>query len=252
MNKWILAALALILSSLDVLGQNQVRDSALFDPHVSISYAYQIPGGDMANRFGNNHNIGLGFHIKSKTNWYYGIQGSYLTGNRVLREEGFLSNLIVEGGYILDNQGQLAKISIQQRGFSVTADAGYLFPVLGPNKNSGILLYGGVGFLQHKIRIEHQEHEIAQLEGDYLKGYDRLTNGLMLHQFAGYYYMSNYKLINFYLGVEAWQGFTQSRRDFNYDTQVKDDAKRTDVLVGIRAGWVLHLYKRMSTDYYTH
>jgi len=111
MNKWILAALALILSSvalilssLDVLGQNQVRDSALFDPHVSISYAYQIPGGDMANRFGNNHNIGLGFHIKSKTNWYYGIQGSYLTGNRVLREEGFLSNLIVEGGYILEKE----------------------------------------------------------------------------------------------------------------------------------------------------
>lgn len=252
MSKWILAALTLTLSSFGVLGQNQVRDSALFDPHVSISYSYQIPGGDMANRFGNNHNIGLGFHIKSKTNWYYGIQGTYLTGNRVLREEGFLSNLIVDDGYILDNQGQLAKISIQQRGFSVTADGGYLFPVLGPNKNSGILLYGGIGLLQHKIRIEHQEHEIAQLEGDYLKGYDRLTNGLMLHQFAGYYYMSNYKLVNFYLGVEAWQGFTQSRRDFNYDTQVKDDTKRTDVLVGIRAGWVLHLYRRMSTDYYTH
>jgi len=252
MSKWILAALALTLCSFDLTGQNQVRDSALFDPHFSISYAYQIPGGDMANRFGNNHNIGLGFHIKSKTNWYYGIQGTYLTGNRVLREEGFLSNLMVDDGYILDNQGQLAKISIQQRGFSVTADGGYLFPVLGPNKNSGILLYGGVGLLQHKIRIEHQEHKIAQLEDDYLKGYDRLTNGLMLHQFAGYYYMSNYKLVNFYLGVEAWQGFTQSRRDFNYDTQVKDDTKRTDVLVGIRAGWVLHLYRRMSTDYYTH
>lgn len=252
MSKWILAALALTLSSFGVLGQNQVRDSALFDPHVSISYAYQLPGGDMANRFGNNHNIGLGFHIKSKTNWYYGFQGTYLTGNRVLHEEGFLSNLMVDDGYILDNQGQLAKISIQQRGFSLTADGGYLFPVLGPNKNSGILLYGGVGFLQHKIRIEHQEHEIAQLEGDYLKGYDRLTNGLMLHQFAGYYYMSNYKLINFYLGVEAWQGFTQSRRDFNFDTQVKDDTQRMDLLVGIRAGWVLHLYRRMSTDYYTH
>lgn len=245
---------AVLLLSICYFGhsQLQVRDSALFDPHVSMSYAYQIPGGDMAERFDNNHNIGLGFHIKSKTNWYYGLQGTYLTGNRVLQEEGFLSNLIVDGGYILDNQGQLAKISIQQRGFTLTADGGYLFPVLGPNRNSGILAFAGVGLLQHKIRIEHQEHEINQLQDEYLKGYDRLTNGLVLHQFLGYYYMSNYRLINFYVGLEGWQGFTQSRRNYNFDTRVKDDAKRTDLLIGIRAGWVLHLYKRMSTGYYTN
>ncbi len=252
MGKQIFIALTLTLISYCSAAQLQVRDSALFDPHVSMSYAFQIPGGDLEYRFGNNHNIGLGFHIKSKTNWYYGVQATYLTGNRVFQEKGFLSNLKVEGGYILDNQGRLAKISLQQRGFTVTADGGYLFPVLGPNRNSGILVFGGVGLLQHKIRIEHQESEISQLEGDYLKGYDRLTNGLVLHQFAGYYYMSNYKLINFYIGIEAWQGFTQNRRDFNFDTQVKDDDKRLDMLYGIRAGWVLHLYKRISTDYYTH
>jgi len=252
MCKQLLFAFAFLFLGYHSQGQLQVRDSALFDPHVSLSYAYQIPGGDLAYRFGRNHNIGIGFHIKSKTNWYYGLQGTYITGNKVYQEKGFLSNLIVEGGYILDNQGQLAKISLQQRGFTVTADGGYLFPVLGPNRNSGILVFAGVGLLQHKIRIEHQEHEIEQLEGEYLKGYDRLTNGLLLHQFAGYYYMSNYKLVNFYIGIEAWQGFTQNRRNFNFDTQVKDDAKRMDQLYGIRAGWVLHLYKRISTDYYTH
>ena len=232
--------------------QLQVRDSALFDPHISISYAYQIPDQDMALRFGDNHNIGFGFHIKSKTNWYYGIQGTYLTGKHVHQEKGFLSNLKVEGGYILDNQGQFAKISLQQRGFTATLDGGYLFPVLGPNRNSGILAFAGVGILQHKIRIEHQDSDIYQLEGEYLKGYDRLTNGLVTHQFLGYYYMSNYKLINFYVGVEAWQGFTQGRRDYYFDTQTVDSAPRKDFLYGIRAGWVLHLYKRMSTDYYTH
>lgn len=232
--------------------QLQVRDSALFDPHISLSYAYQIPSGDMEYRFGDNHNIGLGFHIKSKTNWYYGFQGTYITGNKVIPEKDFLNNLKVEGGFILDNDGQKAKVSLQERGFTVTVDGGYLFPVLGPNRNSGILVFGGVGLLQHKIRIEHQDSEITQLEDEYLKGYDRLTNGLVLHQFAGYYYMSNYKLVNFYIGIESWQGFTQSRRDFNFDTRVKDDTKRTDILYGIRAGWVLHLYKRISTDYYTH
>lgn len=252
MCKRLFSAVVFLFLSYFCQSQFQVRDSALFDPHISISYAYQVPGGDMEYRFGDNHNIGFGFHIKSKTNWYYGVQGTYITGNRVIQEKGFLSNLKVEGGYVLDNDGQFAKVSLQQRGFTITADGGYLFPVLGPNRNSGILVFGGVGLLQHKIRIEHQDSEISQLEGEYLKGYDRLTNGLVLHQFAGYYYMSNYKLVNFYIGIEGWQGFTQSRRDFNFDTQMKDDAKRLDMLYGIRAGWVLHLYKRMSTDYYTH
>lgn len=252
MHKWLFTASLFLAFGYSATAQFQVRDSSLFDPHISISYAYQFPSEDLALRFGNNHNIGLGFHIKSKTNWYYGIQGTYLTGSDVIQEKGFLSNLKIDGGYILDNQGQMAKISLQQRGFTATLDGGYLFPVLGPNRNSGILAFAGVGLLQHKIRIEHQDSKVYQLEGDYLKGYDRLTNGLVTHQFVGYYYMSDYKLVNFFIGVEAWQGFTQSRRNFNYDTQVRDDAKRTDLLYGIRAGWVLHLYKRMSTDFYTH
>jgi hypothetical protein len=161
--------------SLTFHAQNAVRDSSLFDPHVSISYAFHLPGGEMVDRFGNSHNIGLGFHIKSKTNWYYGLQASYEFGTRVI-EPGLLSNLTIEGGYIMDIQGQLSKISIQQRGYMITLDGGRLFNILGPNKNSGLLAFGGVGFIQHKIRTEYQENEIPQLEGEYLKGYDRLTN----------------------------------------------------------------------------
>jgi hypothetical protein len=229
--------------------QNVVRDSSLFDPHVSISYAFHMPGADMVDRFGNSHNIGLGFHIKSKTNWYYGIQGSYEFGTRVI-EPGLLSNLTIEGGYIMDNQGQLSKISIQQRGFMLALDGGYLFDFIGPNKNSGLLTYFGCGFMQHKIRIEHQENEIPQLEGEYLKGYDRLANGLATHQFIGYYHMSNNRLINFYVGIEAWQGFTQGRRPIYFDTKADGTGTRRDALAGIRAGWTLHLYKRMSNGYY--
>jgi len=249
MSKYFLFALALIYFSKG-LAQNAVQDSSLFDPHVSVSYSYQVPGGDMASRFGNNNNIGLGFHIKSRKNWYYGLQGTYLFGNQVIQEKGFLGNLLVDGGYILDNEGQQTKISIQERGFSLTGDFGRLFPVIGPNPNSGILIFTGAGLLQHKIRIEHQEAHVQQLEGEYIKGYDRLTNGLLIHEFVGYYHMSNNRLVNFFIGVEAWQGFTQSRRDYNFDTKTKDETKRNDNLVGIRAGWTLHLYKRMSNDFY--
>ncbi len=249
MQKAILIYIALVFSNFGIAQKSEL-DSTIFDPHVTMSYAYQIPGGDLSSRFGNNNNLGFGIHIKSRTQWYYGLQATFLFGNRVIAEKGFLQNLLVEEKYILDNDGFPAKFDFQERGFTITGEFGRLFNVIGPNPNSGILVKCGTGLLQHKIRIEHQESKINQLDDDYGKGYDRLTNGLVLNQFVGYYHMSDNRLINFVIGFEAWQGFTQSRRDLNFDTMVADTEKRNDNLVGIRAGWTLHLYKRMSDHFY--
>lgn len=251
MSRYIISALALMISTF-TFAQSEVKDSVLFDPHISISYAHQFPGGDMSSRFKNNHNIGIGFHFKDKKSWYYGAEWTYLFGSGVIAPKGFLQNLYVDGKYILDNDGQISKISLQQRGWTLTANGGRLFNVIGPNVNSGILVYGGIGFMQHKIRIEHQENKIKQLEDEYLKGYDRLTNGLLVTGFAGYYHMSNNRLVNFYIGLEFMNGFTQGRRDLNFDTRTSDSEKRTDSLLGIRAAWTLHLYKRMADNYYYH
>ena len=231
--------------------QWQVRDSALFNPHVTVGYGYSTPGGDLANRFGNNGSLEVGFHIKNKKNWYYGVQFNYLFGNKV-HEPNLMANLLTSRGEILDEQGQIATMFIQERGFNVFFQCGKLFPIIGPNKNSGLLITGGVGLLQHKIRLEHQEAKITQLEGDYLKGYDRLTNGLSLNQFIGYYHLSNNRLINFYIGAQGTEGFTQSRREWNLDTQTQDTAKRLDMLFGLRAGWILNLYQRAPNDYYIY
>ena len=234
-----------------VLAQWQVRDSSLFNPHVTVGYGYSTPSGDLANRFGNNGSIEVGFHIKDKKNWYYGVQFNYLFGNKV-HEPNLLSNLLTSRGEILDEQGQIATMFIQERGFNVFLQGGKLFPVIGSNKNSGLLITGGIGLLQHKIRIEHQEAKITQLEGDYLKGYDRLTNGLSIHQFVGYYHLSNNRLVNFYMGAQATEGITQSRREWNLDTQTQDNSKRLDMLFGLRAGWILNLYQRAPNDYYIY
>lgn len=231
--------------------QWQVRDSSLFNPHVTVGYGYSTPGGDLADRFGNNGSLEVGFHIKDKKNRYYGVQFNYLFGNKV-HEPNLLSNLLTSRGEILDEQGQIATMFIQERGFNVFLQGGKLLPVVGPNKNSGLLITAGVGLLQHKIRLEHQEAKITQLEGEYLKGYDRLTNGLSFNQFIGYYHLSNNRLVNFYIGAQATEGFTQSRREWNLDTQTQDTAKRLDLLFGLRAGWILNLYQRAPNDFYIY
>ncbi|MFM7770725.1 MAG: hypothetical protein ACKO8Q_09230, partial [Bacteroidota bacterium] len=236
----ILLCLFLMLN-VTIYSQWQVRDSMLFNPHVSVGFGYSMPLKDMAKRFGTNGHMDLGFHIKNKSNWYYGLQFSYLYGNSV-SEPGLLANLITNDNLILSDNGEVASVFIQQRGFSALVEGGRVFNFIGPNKNSGLLIKGGFGFLQHKIRLEHQESKITQLEGEYLKGYDRLTNGLAISEFIGYYNMSNNRLINFYIGLNASQGFTECRRDFNFDTQTFNSGKRNDWIIGIRGGWILNLY----------
>ena len=87
---------------------------------------------------------------------------------------------------------------------------GYVFPVLSPNPNSGIIVSGGIGILQHKILIDFRDAQIPQLGEEYKKGYDRLSYGLALNQFVGYVFFGNKKLINFYAGVELTQAWTKT------------------------------------------
>lgn len=238
-----------VILALSGMAQRNIQDTVITSPHMGITYAFQSPAGDMEQRFGNNSNLGVNFHIKDKNNWYYGVEGSFLFGRNV-SEPGLLSNLLTDNGEIIDNTGGTSVIVIQERGWTLAASGGRVFNWIGPNPNCGILMKAGVGFMQHKIRIEHQESEITQLEGEYLKGYDRLTNGLMISEFIGYYHMSNRRIVNFFAGVEAMQGFTEGRRDFNFDTQTTNEGARTDILLGFRAGWVINFYQRAPKEFY--
>jgi hypothetical protein len=231
--------------------QRNVRDSVVFSPEIIFHGGFQRPSFDMEERFGDNATIGLAFLIKDKKNWIYGAESSYIFGGTV-KEPGLLQNLRTESGEILDNEGRISTVLIQERGYSINLSFGRVFNFTGPNPNCGIMFKAGLGFIQHKIRFEHQINEINQLEGDYLQGYDRLTNGLMLSQFLGYHYMSNSRLANFLIGLEVVEGFTQGRRDLNYDTGTTDTEARFDLLYGVRIGWIVPLYQRQPELFYTH
>ena len=248
--KFIVSALLLCLSLIN-FGQRNVKDTTITAKHLALSYARQFPGGDLSSRYGDSNSLGLLFNVKTAKNWVFGVDGTFIFGNDV-HEPGLMSNLFTENNEIIDNTGHVATIQIQQRGFTAFATGGRVFNVIGPNSNSGLLVKLGVGFIQHKIRIEHALNKITQLEDEYLKGYDRLTNGFGLSQFVGYYHMDSKRLSNFFIGIESNQGFTQSRRDFNFDTGIADTQPRFDLLLGIRAGWVIHLYSREPEEFYTY
>jgi len=229
--------------------QQSLRDSSISIFMICPSFAYQIPGADLAKRYGNNLNIGGSFNYKSKTNWLIGFEGFFIFGDDI-RETGIFDSISTNQGYIIGTGGKYADIRTYERGYQFNLKIGKIIPTWGPNENSGILLTGAAGFLQHKIRIENATNDAPQLSGAYLAGYDRRTNGLALTEFAGYQYLSNKNRVNFFAGFEFVQAFTQNRRSYNFDTMMQDNTKRFDTLNGLRVGWVFAIFKRKPRDYY--
>ncbi len=230
--------------------QQNVRDTTVNASLFHFNYEYQSPGGDLANRFGANSNLGFGYYYKYQR-WQFGAEGNWLFGESV-KEDTMLYQLITAGGNIIDFNGLFVDYVFQERGFHLSAKAGYVLPVIGPNPNSGIFFQVGAGLLQHKVRIQIDERDTPFLSKEYQKGYDRLSNGFTLDQFIGYAHFSNRSLINFYAGFHFTQAFTENRRTWNYDTNAASQGKRTDLLLGIKFGWILPVYKRGASEYYYH
>jgi len=245
-------ALVLIGMVLPLSAQVNIRDSVIFTPMIDFSYGYKIPGGDMADRFGANSEIGIAFLIKTKKNILFGVDWNYIFGNEV-KDVSFSNGFRDQFGGVLANNGLYSEVYFTERGFSLSAKVGIIIPVLSPNPNSGIMIMGGVGMLQHKIKIEDRFQEVPLLSGEnYFPGYDRLSNGVMFTEFIGYRLLSSRKLVNLFGGFEFSQALTKNRRDINYDTGLKDSEQRLDLQMGIRIGFTLPLYKQVTHDYYYH
>jgi hypothetical protein len=241
----------LVTAGSSLRGQYSANDTALNIPMFYASYGFAVPGGDLADRFGASSLVGGGFQFKTRTNWLLGANFDFIFGSRVKDADSLMHNLKTESGYIIDMAGNFADYSVFERGFTVTARAGKVIPVLSPNPNSGFYIGAGIGYLQHKIRIEVANNSAPQLQGDYKKGYDRLTGGFMVTEFIGYLFLSDNRLLNFYGGFEFTQAFTSPRRDVYFDTMEPDPlTSRTDLLSGFRVGWIIPIFQRMPEKVY--
>jgi len=234
---------------INLSAQVNIKDSSIYTPLIGISYGFDFPAGDMANRFGNNSAVQMNVDFKTEKYWTFGVNGSYFFG-KTLKENNIFNGLMTSDGNIIDQEGEFADVRVYERGFTVSATAGRMFAFRRPNPNSGVMFNVGLGFMQHKIRIETIGNNVPQLSTDYKKGYDRLTNGLLLSQDLGYLYLSNNRLLNFYFGFQCMEGFTQDRRSFDFALMQQDTKKRLDILYGAKVSWILPLYKKAPQEFY--
>jgi hypothetical protein len=240
----------LILLSVNcAFAQKNIKDSIAF-PMIGAHFQFQLPGGDLADRFGYNFNVGGTFQWKLKNNWIVGLDGSFLFSDQV--KEDPIPYLKTSQSAVITSGGVYAALSVYERGLLFSAKAGKIFNFFGPNPNSGLMTTIGAGILQHKIRIEEKDNNVPAIKGDYAKGYDRLTNGLAFTEFIGYIHCGNNRLINFFAGIEVTEAFTKSRRDWDFATMMKDDKNRTDILYGVKVGWFFPIYKHAVNRYYVN
>jgi hypothetical protein len=228
------------------------KDSSINAPMIGLSYAFQLPEGDLKDRFGFNSSTGVHFLNKTKNNWIWGADWTFTFSpqSQVKESISLFDSINTSNGNVVDANGEYATLLFYERGWTSSIKFGKLFPVFGQNKNSGICLITGLGYMQHRIRIEDKFNRTPQLTKDYRKGYDRLSSGLMISQFVGYLFLGNNRLLNFFAGFEVMAGFTKNRRSFNFDTMEQDTRQRLDIYFGPRLGFIIPLYKRMPDEYY--
>ena len=227
------------------------NDSTISRTWMAIEYGANWTQADLADRYGFMNHLGVMTGFKTSKNWFFGLQSSFLFGNNV-RMTGLFDHLIDSNGNITDVNGNIAAVVVYPRGFNTNVCFGKIFPVLGSNKNSGVFVHTGAGYLLHRMKIETNEQVIPQIELDYKKGYDRLTTGVNVHQFIGNNFMSNSGGYQFYGGLYAQEGFTKNRRTINFDepdVPVSTEL-RLDIQVGFKLGWVIPIYKRQPKDFY--
>lgn len=240
-----------LVQGLAVYGQRFQEHPDLEEPRnkgkailLHVSFGAQIPGADLADRFGVNGVYGGGLDFMTKNNYFIGFEGHAIFGQKV--KEDPLAILRTPEGYIIGNNTALSSVLLRERGMYLGGAIGKLFTLKEARK--GIRVSLGAGWFQHRIRVQDADRTLTQVTGDYAKGYDRLTGGLAFNQFIGWQKLGKLKRSNFMIGFEFNQGLTETRRDWDFTEMKKLTGKRLDLRFGIKAAWTMPFYVGNSSE----
>lgn len=223
----------LLLLSINVLSQDQgfISKMILFD------YSVQMPVTKMADDFGINSSMGL-CYLNNKNDVLFGIDANFMFGNNV-KNDSILRLISTHQGYLINSSGELDEVLLYQRGINTHLLIGKSFRTEEDNL-SGLYIYGGVGYLEHKIRLETDRTYLPQIEDDYKKGYDNFTSGLSTKLCFDYMYFDKNTSIKYHVGFEFINAFSSNKRAYNFsDMEEVENITKLDQLVGIRFGVII-------------
>ena len=245
----VLAALVALASGAQAQTDRDIDQTSVTSPHVALLAGALVPQGSWAQSYTTFGTVGFMAGVKTARNHYWYAKATSLTGARV-EIPGLLSNLQTPQGQIIDNEGDVAQISISGRGGLLSLGLGHVFSTPSSNPNSGWMVKLGAGSMHHNVHFDYTENLIGPLEGDRVRGYDRLRWGAYGELLAGYWFMSNDQRINAFGGVHMGWARTFAQRSTNFDTLEPNAPEAWDGWWGVEAGWVFHIYRRAAKEFW--
>ena len=215
---------------------------------ITFDYAYQLPIGTLSESFGNNSSIGMTY-LKNKSTFLYGIDVNFQFGNQV-KNDSLFKLIATEDGLLINASGELDEVLLYERGFNSHLLFGKDLQV-SKNIPSRIYLYGGIGYLQHKIRIESNRTDLPQISKDYIKGYDNFTNGISTKLCIKYMYFDKNTNIKLYLGSEFINAFTKNNRPYNFgEMELNNTDFKLEQIIGFNFGVIIPINRNNEEKFH--
>ena len=92
----------------------------------------------------------MGFQLKNEKNFYWGIDIA-ARGSDV-KEDNIIDIIVADSTDIIDVNGNTATVRFWERGAQTQFVFGKIFPVIGPNENSGFFSWS-LGFIYQKLGL---------------------------------------------------------------------------------------------------
>ncbi|MFK7972910.1 MAG: hypothetical protein AB8F95_21240 [Bacteroidia bacterium] len=253
MQKTIFVLLLLCLAGGSLQAQVSMRDSSVHINMIHVAYRPLLPVGQLGDRYGLMHNLGFEYTHKFPSNYFIETGINVLADGevKVTPEFDVLNGLRVGGDFILNDEGTPIVVRQRTGGWLVPLSLGKVFPLSSKsNPNSGVYVKLGTQFFQHKIQFQTREGQVPLLQGETAKAYDLLTSGIGLRQELGYLFLSNEGYVNFSIGFDFSQTFSQNRRSFNTLPESLVPRSSVDLLGGLRFSWIFLIYNKAAGTYF--
>ena len=240
--------------------QTKVEDKAmdtLACPIIGFNFGLWVPQGAMSDMFKSPMlDFGVSALYKTKTNWLFGIEGSFFFGNDNLKNrKERLQSIYTNEGTVIGTGGSDAGVEAFNRGLVGMLQLGKIMPVIKDNPNSGLFVLFGAGVAQNQIVYMPSLEEAPQISEEYAKLYDHQQRGPVISERIGFWYMNDKKTyLNINISFEFTQMWLKSTRNYVIDDYMgirgKDNNKYFSHIYGIKFSWMVPLEGKTTQEYY--
>jgi hypothetical protein len=220
---------------------------------IHVELGTGLPGGELKVRFGPHGQLSGGYSVVLPSHWILGVEAAYGYGRRVKSDP--LSSLRDAAGDIIAKDGSQGVDAITERLWMLpTLKFGKMLMlkkrVHGNDWEHALMLRAGATWLQYKYGINSVSNDISQLDGDRIKGYDRLASGPGGLLEATYFLQAPRGTYGLFIKGQYLMASTQSRRAYDFNLARATTGTLRASIFSVQLGLALTLFALDEKEFF--